>query len=143
VLTVPVQAVVHRKRKDLPPELVEGFDRRQEELGIAQRHNKAQYLTVIFCMDDDEARPRVVRTGIADETRVELLEGIAAADAVIVGPYRSLDQLKEGSAVKLEEPKEDEKKEKATDNGEQTRLADDAGEETRRDSADGEVAQAR
>jgi HlyD family secretion protein len=142
VLTVPVQAVVHRKRKDLPSELVEGFDRRQEELGIVQRHNKAQYLTVVFCMDDDEAKPHVVRTGIADEARVELLEGIAAADTVIVGPYRSLDQLKEGSAVKLEEAEKGEEKEKAEEPGEPTRLADHADEETRRDSADGEVAQA-
>lgn len=143
VLTVPVQAVVHRKRKDLPSKLVEEFDLRQEELGIAQRHNKAQYLTVVFCMDEDEAQPHLVRTGVADETRVELLEGVAAADAVIVGPYRSLDQLKEGTAVKLEEPKEGEEKEKAMEDGEQTQLADDADDEARRDSADGEVARAK
>jgi HlyD family secretion protein len=105
VLTVPVQAVVHRKRKELPEELVAEYERRQAELGLVERQNRAQYMTVVFSKDDDKARPHLVRTGIADEARVELVEGIGPDDVIIIGPYRSLDQLKDGSAVKLEEPK--------------------------------------
>ncbi|MFQ5489480.1 MAG: efflux RND transporter periplasmic adaptor subunit [Phycisphaerae bacterium] len=102
-LTVPLQAVVHRKRKDLPPELIEQFDARRQELGTVVSESKAQYLKVIFCKDGDKAQPCLVRTGIADQRNVELLEGIAHDSAVIIGPYRSLDQLKDGTLVKLQE----------------------------------------
>jgi HlyD family secretion protein len=106
-LTVPVQAVVHRKRKDLPEDLVETFDRRQEEQGVATRRNKAQYLKVVFSMNEDEAKPHLVRTGIANEICVELVEGLADDATVIIGPYRSLDQLKDATKVKLEETPEE------------------------------------
>ncbi|MCP4591999.1 MAG: efflux RND transporter periplasmic adaptor subunit [bacterium] len=127
VLTVPVQAVVHRKRKDLPEEIVEQFDRRQAELGITERKSKAQYLAVVFSLDEGEATPHCVRTGIADEARVELIEGLAVDDQIITGPYRSLDQLKQGSKVKLDEPEDSEK---TTDGAEEdTALADADDEE--------------
>ncbi|MHC4090692.1 MAG: efflux RND transporter periplasmic adaptor subunit [Planctomycetota bacterium] len=145
VLTVPVQAVVHRKRKDVPEKLIEEFDRQQAEDGIPQPRNKATYLKVIFCMAEQKAQPHLVRTGIADETRVELVEGIAAEDLVIIGPYRSLDQLKDGTAVKREESKkedqdsdEDEKDEEKSD--EETQLADDAEEEGDSAAAEGALA---
>ena len=150
-LTVPVQAIVHRKRKDLPEKLVEDFDRRQAELGIKQRRSKAQYLTVVFSKDEDQARPHLVRTGIADEINVELLEGIAATDTIIVGPYRSLDQLKDGAKVKIEEPAEGEGKagaEEARPGGEadesndRTGLADQGASETERGLTNGKVAEA-
>jgi HlyD family secretion protein len=125
-LTVPVQAIVHRKRKDLPEELIEEFEKRLAEMDEAARRNKAQYLKVVFCKDEDKAHPHLVRIGIANETRVELVEGISDEDEVIVGPYRTLDQLKDGSLVKLDESKKDEEttsdKEEAE---EETKLAED------------------
>lgn len=148
-LTVPVQAVVHRKRKDLPEKLVEEFERRRADTGAAQRRNKAQYLKVVFCMDQNKARPHLVETGIADETRVELLEGLSAEDLVIAGPYRSLDQLKDGSAVELEkeekeeEDKKDEKGEKdEPESVEEAKLAGDAEEDTEGGADGSEVADA-
>jgi HlyD family secretion protein len=137
VVTVPVQAVVYRKRKDLPEKLVEEFDRRQAELGLTQRQSRAQYLTVVFSKDEGLARPHVVRTGIADETHVELVEGIAAGDEIIIGPYRSLDQLKDGTAVKIEEPKTGDKKA-----GEEAKLAEKPKEKTEHGARDNEVAKA-
>ena len=73
-LTVPVQAVVHRKRKDLPDKLIEKFEHHQPEGDDDERRTKAQYLKVVFCKDEGKARPHLVRTGIADDTRVELLQ---------------------------------------------------------------------
>ncbi|MFH0980727.1 MAG: efflux RND transporter periplasmic adaptor subunit [Planctomycetota bacterium] len=136
VLTVPVQAVVHRKRKDLPEKLVEEFDRRQAELGLEQRQNRAQYLPVVFSKDEGRARPHLVRIGIADETHVELLEGLAAGETVIVGPYRSLDQLKDGTEVKLEETQEGVKP-----GGGETQVANDAKEKSERETEGKEVAE--
>jgi HlyD family secretion protein len=126
-LTVPVEAVVYRKRKDLPDKMVEEFEGSGADSGQAPRRNKAQYLKVVFCKDEDKARPHLVRTGIADETHVELVQGVTVEDEVIVGPYRSLDQLKDGTLVELEKAAEE--AEQATEETDQeTRLAGDQAE---------------
>lgn len=108
-LTVPVQAVVHRRRKDLPAALLHEFEQRADASDGELRH-KAQYLKVIYCMQDGKAQPRLVHTGIADVTHVELLEGVTLEDQVITGPYRSLDRLKEGTLVKLDDKEKSENK---------------------------------
>jgi len=103
-LTVPLQAVVHRKRKDLPEKLVAEYDQALMAAGASERQTKAMYLPVVFCMDGQKAYSHAVRTGISDESHVELVSGIGLEDRVITGPYRSLDQLKDGAEVKLEAP---------------------------------------
>jgi hypothetical protein len=55
-----------------------------------------------------------VESGIADTKRVELTDGIGLDDTVIIGPYRSLDQLKDGKKVALSD------KDKKTTPGEKT-----------------------
>ncbi|MCZ6655094.1 MAG: efflux RND transporter periplasmic adaptor subunit [Planctomycetota bacterium] len=100
-ITVPVEAVVHRLRKELADDILADFDRRQIKLGLSERARQAQYIKVLYVMENDEARLRLITTGIADSKRVELLEGAALDDTVIVGPYRSLDQLRDGKKVAL------------------------------------------
>ena len=110
VITVPVEAVVHRMRKELPESVVEAFDKSQSGIDMSARARQAQYIKVVYVMDDDVAHVRVIEPGIADTRRVELLSGVELGDTVIVGPYRSLDQLKDGTKVALAEDKKDKKK---------------------------------
>jgi len=49
---------------------------------------------------------------------VEIVKGIAGGDRIVTGPYRSLDQLKEGAKVKIEGPG-------SSDAKSETKLADD------------------
>jgi HlyD family secretion protein len=115
-LTIPVQAVVHRKRRDLPEELLQQYDAREAELNPAARQHLAEYVKLVFCVEDGKARPCLVETGISDATSVEITEGITLANVVVTGPYRSLDQLKDGSPVKLKEkPNSEAKDDSATD----------------------------
>ncbi len=103
-ITVPVQAVVHRMRKDLPDSIVGAFDSRQAELDLSERVRQGQYIKVLYVMKDDLAEVRLIDSGIADTRRVEIQEGVDLDDVVIVGPYRSLDQLKDGKKVALAQP---------------------------------------
>ena len=49
---------------------------------------------------------RVVRTGIASRTDVEILEGLSEGETIVNGPYRTLArELQDGQTVK-EQPKE-------------------------------------
>ncbi len=121
-ITVPIEAVVHRMRKDLPESVVAEFDKKQAGLDISDRARQAQYIKVVYVMDGEVAKVRVVEPGIADARRVELLEGVGLEETVITGPYRSLDQLKEGRKVALSDkdkkPKADTTEEKVADKDE-------------------------
>jgi HlyD family secretion protein len=72
-------------------------------------------------VEDGKARQRPVRTGISNETHVEILEGVKAGDKVVTGPYRSLRDLEDGAAIRITTPEEDKKdkdKDKDKDEGE-------------------------
>ena len=45
---------------------------------------------VVFVVEDDRARRREVRTGLVGEERVEVLEGLAAGEVVVVDGHRGL-----------------------------------------------------
>jgi len=111
-VTVPVEAIVHRMRKDLPPEIVKQHDARRVEEDAPDQARQAEYIKVLYVMEKDAARVRLADIGIADSNYVELKDGAKPGETVIIGPYRSLDQLKEGRKVALlkEEKKPGEEK---------------------------------
>jgi len=100
VLGVPVQAVVHRRRKDLPdtPEIL-AWSQAQKSYGEKAKDAETRYVKIVFVLEKGVARARPVETGISDEQRVEILSGLKPTDRVIVGPFRALDELKDGNPV--------------------------------------------
>ncbi|MBI4719319.1 MAG: efflux RND transporter periplasmic adaptor subunit [Planctomycetes bacterium] len=112
-LTIPVQAVVHRKRRDLTAELQKEVDALQAHLPLSERLRAGEYVKLVFCAVAGAAQARLVETGISDAKSVEVVRGVEPVDQVVVGPYRSLDALQAGAKVKLEGPKEPAKQELA------------------------------
>ena len=53
----------------------------------------------VFVDDRGVARARPVETGLSDERRVQILAGLDPTEKLIVGPFRALDELKDGSPV--------------------------------------------
>ncbi len=141
-ITIPVQAVVHRLRKDLADDIVQAYDGRQEQLDLSERARQAQYIKVVYVKDDDKARIRLIDPGIADTRRVEIRGGLGDQDEVIIGPYRSLDQLKDGRKVALfeEEKKEGVKKETSDEETKSAQADDDESEDDSEESDDQTVA---
>ena len=136
-ITIPVEAIVHRMRKDLPESVVAEFDRLQAGVDLSDRVRQAQYIKVVYVMESDVAKVRVVDPGIADARRVEMRKGVALEDTVITGPYRSLDQLKDGKKVALAE--KDKKKPESTAKTEdesKTATKDKKENEEKKDSKD-------
>ncbi len=109
-ITIPVEAVVHRMRKELDDSIVAEYDKRQGSLDVSERARQAQYLKVVYVKDGEAAHVRLIEPGIADSRRVQVCSGLEMDETVIIGPYRSLDQLKDGKKVALAE---EEKKEGA------------------------------
>lgn len=56
----------------------------------------------VFLVKDNKAVFAPVKTGIAGEKYFEALSGVSAGDQVIVGPFSSVRELKDGGPVKIE-----------------------------------------
>ncbi|MBF5044124.1 efflux RND transporter periplasmic adaptor subunit [Aggregicoccus sp. 17bor-14] len=93
---VPIQAVTVRAEKSLP-------DYKPPVEGGAITAKKTESLSkVVFVVSaDNKAQVRRVRTGIASDTELEILEGLQDGDRVVEGPYRTLSkELKDGDVVR-------------------------------------------
>jgi HlyD family secretion protein len=95
-ITAPIQAVVKRTLDD-DGEEVEGTAAK----GIEESE-------VVYVISDGKSLIRAVETGISDELYVEIVNGLATGEEVIVGPYRTLKNMHAGDDVKIDEKKIDE-----------------------------------
>lgn len=121
-LSVPIQSVAVRKKGEGD---VVTLTRDTEELSsrqVAEQVNagtldttklagRDELETGIFQFVNGEATWKVVRTGIAADRFIEILDGVAEGDSIITGPYRSLARdLKNKDKVALEEKADDKEK---------------------------------
>ncbi len=96
-ITVPIQAVTVRPEKSLPdykPEIETGTQ-------VNAKKRAETLAKVVFVRDGDKAKARRVRTGIASDTDLEILEGLNDGDEIVEGPYRTLaKELQDGDLVR-------------------------------------------
>jgi HlyD family secretion protein len=94
---VPIQAVTVRSEKLLPD-----YKPPVEGGGLTARRKTESLAKVVFVVDaDNKAQVRRVRTGIASDTELEILEGLQEGDRIVEGPYRTLSkELNHGDAVR-------------------------------------------
>lgn len=135
-ITIPVEAIVHRMRKDLPESAVAEFDRLQAGVDLSDRVRQAQYIKVVYVMENDVAKVRVVDPGIADARRVEVRSGVGLEDMVITGPYRSLDQLKDDKKVALADKDKKKPEDSAKSEDESKASANDKKEDEKKEAKD-------
>jgi HlyD family secretion protein len=95
-VVVPVQAVTVRPEKSLPDKAanVEGN-------AIDAPKSGETFAKVVFVVDPDKkVHVRRVKTGIASDTDIEIVDGLKDGEAIIEGPYRTLaKELKDGDVV--------------------------------------------
>jgi HlyD family secretion protein len=99
VVSVPAQAVQHRRAKDLPRALADKLEAESAH-GPGVKDPARRYHQVVFVEEGGQAHCRLVKTGISDENRVEILAGVTEGERVVAGPYRAFDKLKEGRPVR-------------------------------------------
>ena len=87
-----------------------------EDAGAPTTGKRRPPKVVFVVTKETKVEMRVVKTGIASRTDVEILEGVNEGETVVDGPYRTLArELKDGQSVKLpskdggtDEPSKDE-----------------------------------
>jgi len=110
VLGIPIQATTVR---EMTVDKASGNIVRDDTKNAKGRSNAVQAqelkpgqerkeLEGVFVVKDNKALFTPVKTGIAGEKYFEVLSGVSAGDQVIIGPFSSVRELKDGVAVKIE-----------------------------------------
>lgn len=77
----------------------------------APKPKSDKQLECVFVKVGDKAKIRIIKTGIQDDTNIEVISGLKKGDIVITGPYTTVAKdLNSGDKVTTEKPKEDKKK---------------------------------
>ena len=67
----------------------------------------------VFVKVGDKAKIRVVKTGIQDDTNIEVISGLKKGDVVIIGPYTTVTKdLKSGDKVTVKKDNPEKKADK-------------------------------
>jgi len=108
VIGVPISAVVVKS----DTAAVSGFkvdDPNSEEQKVKPKSDKK--FECVFVKSGDKAKIRIIKTGIQDDTNIEVTEGLQKGDVVITGPYTTVTKdLNSGDKVVLSTNKNKEPK---------------------------------
>jgi len=108
VLFVPISSVV--VKSDTSAVVVGKMpDSKTEAKEAAPKSDKK--FECVFVKVGDKAKIRIIKTGIQDDTNIEVLTGLKKGDVVITGPYTTVSKdLNSGDKVTLKTDKDKEKK---------------------------------
>jgi HlyD family secretion protein len=109
VLGVPISAVV--VKSDTTATKKFAVEAKAGEEGDKPLPKSDKKYECVFVKVGDKAKIRVVKTGIQDDSKIEILSGLKAGDEIIVGPYVTVSkELNSGDKVKLASDKTDKAK---------------------------------
>ncbi len=72
-----------------------------------RRKFKGEETQTVFVVEKGIAKLKPIKTGISNESDMEILEGVNVGETIITGPYKTLSKLKDGYKVKAETKKTD------------------------------------
>jgi HlyD family secretion protein len=102
IVGVPLSSIV--VKTDTLPNKMFDMEEGDDEEGVAKKTTpkKDKKLECVFVKVGDKAKIRIVRTGIQDDTNIEIISGLKKGDVVIVGPYSTVTkELNSGDLVAL------------------------------------------
>ncbi len=107
VIAVPISSVVI-KTDTTSTKKTYGRDKKPTD--DKAKSKQEEKFECVFVKSGDEARLRVVKTGIQDDTNIEITSGLKKGEVVITGPYTTVTKdLKSGDKI-TEATKDDKKK---------------------------------
>ena len=107
IVAVPISAVVIKDdttsvKKDIVAELEK---KEQEKKGAAPKSDKKY--ECVFVKVGDKAKLRVVKTGIQDDTNIEIISGLKPGEEIIIGPYTTVSKdLVSNDKIRVETEKD-------------------------------------
>ena len=99
-LAIPIIALTVRERKDVEKLDAELSDEQKAALADLMDED-AQDIEGVFVVRDGTARFTPVRIGITGREHFEILNGLAAGDSVVAGPYDAVRRLNDGDRIRV------------------------------------------
>jgi len=105
VLSIPIQSVTARVDKSKQSATTTSNDAsdavQQQKNKIAKVNNRPK--EVVFLVKDGKAKMAEVKTGISDDTYIEIESGLNGTEDIISGPYRAISKdLDDGSKITIQ-----------------------------------------
>lgn len=111
ILTVPIQSVTTRQDSTEKKKQPQGGPDGPPDNGVQNEDEKPKMSEPIqeyvFIADNGKAVLRKVKTGIQDNTYIEITEGLKKGEKIVSGPYRAISRtLKDGAGIVVVEKDE-------------------------------------
>lgn len=107
VIGVPISAVVVKSDTTAS----KSYEEKEEEEEIKITSKSDTKFECVFVKVGDKAKIRIVKTGIQDDTNIEISSGLKKGDVVIIGPYTTVTKdLNSGDLVTLVKVKDSKEK---------------------------------
>jgi HlyD family secretion protein len=107
-IAIPIQALVARKPQDLEVTKPGAAPAKMQNTSATAKKDKDQEIEGVFVLtgfgEKKTAEFRPVKTGVYGNADVEVVDGLKEGDQVIIGPFRTLRNLKNQTRVKIEKP---------------------------------------
>lgn len=101
VLSIPIQCLTVRQRRDLARASGTADTSKAETSTVDTSQVGAEDVEGVFVVEDGVARYRPVEVGIAGSEHFEVVHGLNEGDAVVSGPFKTINVLKDGDPVKV------------------------------------------
>lgn len=106
IIGVPISAIVIKNDTTSVKKNINGNDK--EQTPSAKKTITDETFECVFVKNGDEVRLQVVKTGIQDDTNIEISKGLKVGDEVITGPYNTVTKsLKAGDKIEVKGSLED------------------------------------
>jgi HlyD family secretion protein len=110
VIGVPISAIV-MKADTAATNRYEVKDEKPDDKKVVAKTDKK--FECVFVKEGNKAKIRIVKTGIQDNTNIEVISGIKKGDVIIIGPYTTVSKdLNSGDKVVIADSKSKEKEPK-------------------------------
>ena len=105
-LKLPIQSVTVRQKKE-----IEGWLAEKDSKGTNDDDSAGSYADngeddleeIVFVIENEMAKARVVKTGISSDTHIEIFSGVEEGETVVTGSYRVLSKdLRHDAKVKID-----------------------------------------
>ncbi|RXR24036.1 efflux RND transporter periplasmic adaptor subunit [Flavobacterium stagni] len=103
VIGVPISAVLVKSDTTATASVpMENDDEEEGETAQKVKSKSDKKFECVFVKVKDKAQIRVVKTGIQDDTNIEIISGLRKGDEIIIGPYNTVSKdLNSGDKIKV------------------------------------------
>ena len=113
VVSVPIQSITARMPKSeskSDESDSKDEDNKVENLNQANKKEKIKPIEVVFLEEDNKAKMVEVKTGISDDSYMEIITGLEGGEFIISGPYKAISKdLEDESNLRITNQSKDKK----------------------------------